>query len=162
MWYGLNSGMWDDQASDLVGQLAITHLDPSKSDPSLIDKIPRGTFNTPEEEAQNVSAALAFRSHVSRLLDISGDIEEDDDGLNYWPNQERLPPFVTRADPDWQGIRKDVGIFTDQEFEFIMSKCLRSLSKSPPLHELTPRRPRWRSSGIFQRNVLDNGRHASQ
>jgi proteasome activator subunit 4 len=121
--------MWDDQASDLVGQLAIKHLDPGKSDPSLIDKIPRGTLNTPEEEARNLSTPMAYRAHVSRLLDVAGDIQEDADGLNYWVNEDRLPPHQTLADPDWQGIRKDVGIFSDEEFEFIMSKCLRSLSK---------------------------------
>jgi proteasome activator subunit 4 len=122
--------MWDDQASDLVGQLAIAHLDPARSDPSLIEKIPRAIFNTPEEEALNPAHARALRAHKARLLDVEGKIEEDDDGLNYWISPDLLPPNVSQADPSWQGIRKDVGIFTDQEFEFIMSKCLRSLSKS--------------------------------
>jgi hypothetical protein len=31
---------------------------------------------------------------------------------------------------DWAGIRKDVGIFTDEEFSFIMSKCLRVMGTS--------------------------------
>ena len=130
LWHGFNSGMWDDQASDLVGQLSIAHLDPARSDPSMIDKIPRGIFNTPEEEAANPSHAKALRAHKSRLLDVAGEVEEDDDGLNYWAKPDLLPPPVSQADPKWQGIRKDIGIFTDQEFEFIMSKCLRSLSES--------------------------------
>jgi proteasome activator subunit 4 len=32
----------------------------------------------------------------------------------------------------WQGIRKDVGIFTDVQFSFIMSKCLRTMGKLMP------------------------------
>ncbi|ORY33092.1 putative membrane protein [Naematelia encephala] len=128
LWHGLNSGLWDDQASDLMGQLAITHVDPARSDPSLLDKIPRGTHNTPEEEACNPNHARIARAHKSRLLDMSGDIEEDADGVNYWADQTKLPKEETVADPSWPGIRKDVGIFTEQEFEFLMSKCLRSLN----------------------------------
>ena len=128
LWHGFNSGMWDDQASDLVGQLSIAHLDPARSDPSMIAKIPRAIFNTPEEEEANPSHAKALRAHKARLFDVAGEIEEDDDGLNYWIKPEVLPQLPSQADSSWQGIRKDVGIFTDQEFEFIMSKCLRSLS----------------------------------
>nr|XP_019049698.1 proteasome activator subunit 4 [Kwoniella bestiolae CBS 10118]OCF28628.1 proteasome activator subunit 4 [Kwoniella bestiolae CBS 10118] len=99
LWHGLNSGLWDDQASDLMGQLAIAHIDPGKSDPSVIKRIPKDTHNTPEEQANNPS--------VRRSL---------------------LPPEENLADPNWGGVRKDVGIFSDQEFEFLMSKCLRSLN----------------------------------
>lgn len=130
LWYGFNSGMWDDQASDLMGQLAIAHTDPGRSDPSLINKIPRGTFNTPEEEARNPNAKKIDRAHKGRLLDVAGEIQEDDDGLSYWVKQELLPKEEDQADPKWQGIRKDIGIFTEQEFEFLMTKCQRSLSES--------------------------------
>jgi proteasome activator subunit 4 len=155
LWHGFNSGMWDDQASDLVGQLSIAHLDPARSDPSLINKIPRGIFNTPEEEAANPAHAKALRAHKARLFDVAGEIEEDDDGLNYWIKPEVLPPLSSQADPNWQGIRKDVGIFTDQEFEFIMSKCLRSLSTSLSSQESLAdiRRTRGRSSSFFECHV---------
>lgn len=129
LWHGYNSGIWDDQASDLVGQLAIAHLDRGRSDPSLIGKIPRATFNTPEEEASNPNNKKDIRAHKTRLLDVAGEIEEDDDGVNYWIKQDLLPKEDSMADPDWQGIRKDIGIFSDQEFEFLMTKCLRSLSE---------------------------------
>jgi proteasome activator subunit 4 len=134
LWYGFNSGLWDDQASDLMGQLAIAHVDPAKSDPALIDRIPRTTHNTPEDEANNPNHKRALRAHTSRLLDVSGDIIEDQDGVNYWSDPSLLPEEAKLGNPDWTGIRKDVGIFTDQEFEFLMSKCLRSLSKSPVLY----------------------------
>lgn len=129
LWHGFNSGLWDDQASDLAGQLAIAHTDPARSDPALIAKIPRGTLNTPEEEASNPNIKKTQRAHKARLLDVAGEIEEDDDGLNYWVKQDLLPPEEHVADPSWQGIRKDIGIFSDQEFEFLMTKCLRSLSE---------------------------------
>lgn len=130
MWYGLNSGLWDDQASDLMGQLAILHVDPRRSDPSLIDKIPRGTFNTPEEEAKNPNLKRLARLHKGRLLDVSGDVEEDEEGLSYWPKPDLMPDEEDASDAAWKGIRKDIGIFTEQEFEYLMSKCLRSLSQS--------------------------------
>jgi proteasome activator subunit 4 len=129
LWYGLNSGLWDDQASDLMGQLAITHIDPGRSDPSLLDRIPRGTFNTAEEETNNPNHKRIARGHKARLLDVQGKIEEDEDGVTYWAKQDLLPEEESLADPKWQGIRKDVGIFTDEEFEFLMTKCLRSLSQ---------------------------------
>lgn len=132
LWSGFNSGLWDDQASDLLGQLSIAHIDPGKSDPSIMQKIPRPTFNTPEEEKRNPMPKRAIRLHKQRLLDIAGDIIEDDDGLTYWFDQSKLPADPRPEDQSWSGIRKDIGIFTEQEFEFLMTKCLRSLSKSQP------------------------------
>ncbi|KAL7421289.1 Proteasome activator BLM10 [Cryptotrichosporon argae] len=128
LWYGLNSGLWDDQASDLLGQLAIAHVDPTRSDPSLLKRIPRGATNTAEEEAQNPFHKRSLRAHLTRVLDVQGKIVEDDDGVTYWPDQSLMPPEPIVADPHWQGIRKDIGIFTEAEFEFVMSKALRSLN----------------------------------
>lgn len=113
-----------------MGQLAIAHVDPGRSDPSLVDKIPRAQFNTPEQEKNNPNHVRILRGHKSRLLDVAGEVVEDADGVNYWAKPELLPEEPRLSDPDWQGIRKDVGIFTEQEFEFLMSKCLRSLSKA--------------------------------
>lgn len=129
-WQGYNSGLWDDQASDLMGQLAIAHVDPARSDPSLLSKIPRGLQNTPEEELANPSAKKRARHHQLRLLEVAGKVQEDADGLSYWVDESdpSLPPEEKLGSPDWQGIRKDVGIFTDEQFEFLMSKCLRSLN----------------------------------
>lgn len=115
----------------MAGQLAIAHTDPARSDPSVVSKVPRGMLNTPEEEANNPNNKKTQRAHKARLLDVAGEVEEDDDGLNYWVKQDLLPPDESVADPNWQGIRKDIGIFSDQEFEFLMTKCLRSLSECP-------------------------------
>nr|XP_019009928.1 proteasome activator subunit 4 [Kwoniella pini CBS 10737]OCF48709.1 proteasome activator subunit 4 [Kwoniella pini CBS 10737] len=128
LWHGLNSGFWDDQASDLMGQLAIAHVDPGKSDPSIVNRIPKGTHNTPEEELSNPSVKKRYRLHKIRLLEVAGEVEEDEDGVSFWAKESLLPPDDNLSDPTWAGIRKDVGIFTDQEFEFLMSKCLRSLN----------------------------------
>lgn len=128
LWYGLNSGLWDDQASDLIGQLAMAHIEPSRSDPTLLARIPRGPTNTPEEQAKNPSLRKAERQHRHRILDYEGKVVEDNDGLNYWVDPEQLPAEEDNGDPNWRGMRRDVGIFTDEQFEFIMSKCLRSLN----------------------------------
>lgn len=112
-----------------MGQLSISHTDPGKSDPSILDRIPRATFNTPEEEASNPGPAKAARNHQIRLRDVKGEVVEDDDGLTYWVDPTKIAPEPRMEDPNWQGIRKDVGIFTEQEFEFLMTKCLRSLSE---------------------------------
>lgn len=127
---GVQLGLWDDQASDLMGQLAIAHVDPARSDPSLLSKIPHGFQNTLEEEVSNPSAKKRARHHQLRLLEVAGQVQEDADGLSYWVDESdpSLPPEEKLGNPDWQGIRKDVGIFTDEQFEFLMSKCLRSLN----------------------------------
>ena len=93
-------------------------------------RIPRAQFNTSDEEAKNPSHNRIARGHKARLLDVCGEVEEDVDGVTYWAKQDQLPKEEVLSDPSWQGIRKDVGIFTEQEFEFLMSKCLRSLSES--------------------------------
>ena len=72
----------------------------------------------------------AYRLHKGRLLDVAGDVIESEDGLTYWFDQDKLPQDPRPEDSSWQGIRRDIGIFSEQEFEFLMSKCLRSLSKS--------------------------------
>lgn len=129
MWQGFNSGLWDDQASDLMGQLAMTHVIPGRSDPSIIDRIPRTIFNSEEDEKKNPNHKRIWRAHKARLLDVAGEIEEDDDGLDFYAKLDMLPPEEKLEDPNWQGIRRDIGIFSEQEFEFLMSKCLRSLSE---------------------------------
>jgi proteasome activator subunit 4 len=112
-----------------MGQIAMAHADPGRSDPSLIQKIPRSWRNTPEEEARNPNIKKSLRNHKARLFDVAGEVEEDEDGLDYWTKPSLLPEEPSMADPKWQGIRKDIGIFSEQEFEFLMSKCLRSLSE---------------------------------
>ncbi|WVQ73567.1 hypothetical protein IAR50_003145 [Cryptococcus sp. DSM 104548] len=128
LWKGFNSGLWDDQASDLIGQLALAHVDPARSDPSLFARIPHNLQNTPEQEANNPSERKRQRHHKMRQLEVEGKVEEDADGLNFWVPPSLVGEEEKLGDKSWKGIRKDVGIFTDEEFEFIMSKCLRSLN----------------------------------
>ena len=140
-----------------MGQLAIAHVDPRRSDPTLVRLIPRSTLNNQEEEAKNPSHKRIARGHKARLLDVSGNVEEDADGLTYWAKQDMLPEEGTIGDPGWRGIRKDVGIFTNEEFEFLMTKCLRSLSVYPSCTQLTHRRASRRAYRIFQRYVHHHG-----
>lgn len=128
LWYGLNSGLWDDQASDIIGQLAMVHIETHRSDPVLNARIPRGRTNTPEEQARNPSLKKAERNHRARILDAQNDVVDDADGLTYWVDPEKLPVEEEEGDPNYARLRRDVGIFTDEQFAFIMSKCLRSLN----------------------------------
>lgn len=134
LWYSVNSGYWDDQASDLMGQLAAKHVNPGESDPKVIEKIPRNLRNTPEQEKDNFARKLRMRDHQARQLDMQGEIDTDDDGLLVWAKPGKLGPRELPADPAWEGIRKDIGIWTEREFEFLMTKVLRSLSTSCSLY----------------------------
>jgi hypothetical protein len=35
-----------------------------------------------------------------------------------------------RDDSDWHGIRKEIGILTESEFQTVMTKCLRAMGRS--------------------------------
>lgn len=129
MWYGMNSGLWDDQAADLLGQLAVFHCEPKWSDPVLLQRTSREPKNTPEEDAKNPQLNRLWRRHCTRILNLEDGVVEDDDGITQWADPALLPPEDEGWDRNWKGFRKDVGIFTEQEFEFVMSKTLRSLSE---------------------------------
>jgi len=130
LWQGINSGYWDDQAFDVLGQAAIIHSIPRKSDPSIVDKIPRDWRNSSAEEIDNYGRKARLRGHKARLLEAQGKIVYDDHNLNFFADPKLMAPKETPGNPDWPGIRKDIGMFTEKEFEFLMSKVLRSLSKS--------------------------------
>lgn len=37
---------------------------------------------------------------------------------------------IASKDPSWQGIRKEIGILTEIEFQTVMTKCLRAMGES--------------------------------
>lgn len=133
MWTGIHSGYWDDQACDVLGQLATVHVNPARSNPAKIAKVHKNLLNTPEQNAKKFTTKADENAHKLRLKEARGEVVEDEDGLTYWvvPDPDEGVSEDEVAEPKtsgWAGIRKDVGIFTDREFEMIMSKCLRSLS----------------------------------
>lgn len=136
MWTGIHSGFWDDQACDVLGQLATVHVNPARSNPTKIAKVHKNLLNTPEQDRKKFTTKADLNAHKLRMKEARGEVVDDEDGLTYWvvPDDDEAgvsedEHAETKAST-WQGIRKDVGIFSDQEFEMIMSKCLRSLSTS--------------------------------
>lgn len=110
LWEAFHSGIWDEQWLDTVERLAVKHLDPGESDPKVVVELrekarERGEF-VDGEEGGRVEDMLADEA-------VEGDVEMD--------GQEE------GQEGEWQGIRKDVGIFTEQQFAFIMTKCLRAM-----------------------------------
>lgn len=106
LWGQFSSVIWDEQWLDMCEQLAAKHLDPSVSDPDIID------------ELRQMSKDSGI--YVEEKIKLE-DLLRPDDGM--------LKDESTATTLEWKGIRKDVGIFTETQFAFIMTKCLRSMGK---------------------------------
>ncbi|KAK4048054.1 Proteasome activator BLM10 [Microbotryomycetes sp. JL221] len=107
---GFNSGIWDEQWLDFVDRLARLHLDPARSDPDIIDEL--------RQIAKEKGEFIEERVKVEHMLE---------------PRTETAPAAAdyllggAKATAQWNGIRKDVGIFSEEQFAFIMTKCLRAM-----------------------------------
>jgi len=61
--------------------------------------------------------------------DVSDDAEDEamdvdgDDGDEAEDNEQS-------DDSEWHGIRKEIGILTESEFQTVMTKCLRAMGRS--------------------------------
>ena len=60
-------------------------------------------------------------SNPARLEELPDDARTEGEGRPNWPKDD-----LKRNNP-WEGIYKDVGIFTDEEWNLIMVKCLASM-----------------------------------
>ncbi|KAM0792923.1 hypothetical protein ACM66B_002682 [Microbotryomycetes sp. NB124-2] len=107
---GFNSEIWDEQWLDFVDRLARLHLDPLRSDPDIVDEL--------RQIAKEKGEYVEERIKVESMLDAKTEPPPA-------PADYLLAGSKTAT--QWNGIRKDVGIFTDDQFAFIMTKCLRAL-----------------------------------
>ena len=64
------------------------------------------------------SHRLRSRSRIESLPD---DARSGDEGRPNWPKED------LKSKGPWYGIHKDVGIFSEEEWNFIMVKCLASM-----------------------------------
>ncbi|SCV72468.1 BQ2448_4005 [Microbotryum intermedium] len=119
LWGAFNSSIWDEQWLDMMERLAIRHLDPAVSDPDIIDELRNAARSRGEyvEEKTRVEDLLSAPSSTS-----SSSAREEEDVAMEDASATAQP---SRA-PEWKGIRKDVGIFTDEQFSLIMTKFLRA------------------------------------
>ena len=60
-------------------------------------------------------------SDPTRIGTIPDDARSDDEGRPNWPRDD------LKHDGPWRGITKEVGIFTETEWNLIMFKCLASM-----------------------------------
>lgn len=60
-------------------------------------------------------------SDPRKIKDIPDDARSEDEGRPNWPKPDLESSFT------WSGLYKDVGIFTDREWNLLMCKCLASM-----------------------------------
>lgn len=101
---------------DFVERLCVKHLDPHQSDPDLIDELKEMStrqYTSSDEVPPSYSNGTTTFSATQSTATADATMEDGSKS----PNTE------------WKGIRKDagVGIFTDEQWTFIMTKCLRAM-----------------------------------
>lgn len=99
LWESFNSSIYDEQWLDLMERLAVKHLDPSVSDPAIVQEL---------REMASERGEMVEPDGVR--VEEMGRTDGGDD-----------------SSEEWRGLRKDVGIFTDDQWGFIMTKCLRAM-----------------------------------
>lgn len=62
-------------------------------------------------------------SNPKKIAEIPDDEKSLDEGRQDWSEREFADQHV------WQGLYKDVGIFTEHDWNFLMCKCLASMGK---------------------------------
>ncbi len=97
-----------------MARLSTMHVNPRRSDPELLDKIPKTRFNPPAA----FDAAPADRPYDAMDVDSVSSSRCESPAMQ-GPTAESIS--------EWPGIRKEVGILTEKEFEMVMTKCLRSM-----------------------------------
>lgn len=112
---------------NLVSALTILHLNPKLSDPKRIMKIPRTPLNPVDE-------AGAANGEQGEDRDQSVD-DSKFDAMDVDQDQSPDEPQAGAANPaKWKGIRSDIGILTEKQFQTIVTKCIATLGKkSRPL-----------------------------
>ncbi|KAG8841853.1 hypothetical protein FRB91_004632, partial [Serendipita sp. 411] len=86
LWGAVNSYAYDERMLSFISKLSEMHVDPTISDPKVVEQIPMDWGEAPRVQ---------------------------------WPKQD--------LSDDWKGLYKDVGIFAEDEWSFIMCKCLASM-----------------------------------
>ncbi|GAA5854935.1 hypothetical protein JCM8547_004128 [Rhodosporidiobolus lusitaniae] len=121
LWEAFQSDIYDEQWLDFVERICLKHLDPRESHPEIVEELRQIVKDKGEYVQEKTRVEDLFDQHqFERRKDgIPGHVFGMQDGLT--------TPGGSPAMPKWRGIRKDVGIFTEQQFAFIMTKCLRAM-----------------------------------
>ena len=117
LWESFNSSLFDDQMLDLLARLTEMHVtDPSVSSASSARKAGSHAESTMRRDTQSAAAATTPTSaEVNRTDQAEAS------------NQPESTDSSGTASPSGKvGLFSDIGIFTEQQFTLIMTKCLKS------------------------------------
>ncbi|GAA5990324.1 hypothetical protein JCM11641_006250, partial [Rhodosporidiobolus odoratus] len=121
LWEAFQSDIYDEQWLDFFERIAVKHVDPRESHPEIVDELRQMVKDKGEYVAEKVRVEdlLEDSTYTHRQDGVPGHGSGMQHGLK--------TPGGSAAMPKWRGIRKDVGIFTEEQFSFIMTKCLRAM-----------------------------------
>ncbi|KAG8908485.1 hypothetical protein FRB99_005843 [Tulasnella sp. 403] len=129
LWASINSYMFDERHFAILSQLAEMHIDPTVSDPARLDEIPD---DARIDETGNIETEPRLRWNREGTPVVN-----KPNGLKHKPQDRRKlgihdcfggPEVKPTHDKEpWRGIYKDIGIFTQEEWDLIMCKCLASM-----------------------------------
>ena len=108
LWEAFNSTYFDEQWLDFISRIVTRHQNPVESDPDIVDEL--------RQMAKDRGEWVEEKVQVEDML--------EDDARDGGDEKMR------GGEDEWPGIRKDVGIFTDEQFGLIMTKCLRGMGQS--------------------------------
>lgn len=98
------------------------HLNPKISDPQRITKIPTTPLNPPKTESHNESNLAADTiSNGNGNTSLVDEMEVDND------DPASRPDVGAEFQSTWKGLRKDIGILTEKQFQTIVAKCISTL-----------------------------------
>ncbi|CDS82081.1 related to BLM10-proteasome activator subunit [Sporisorium scitamineum] len=120
LWESFNSSLFDDQMLDLLARLAEMHVtDPSISSASSARKASTLAEATMRPEAQAPEAAAAPRP-------LGDEQMQEDEQPQPAEASDSAPSSGTQSPSEKLGLFGDIGIFTEQQYSLIMTKCLKS------------------------------------
>lgn len=116
LWESFNSNIWDEQWLDLMERLSVKHLNPVESNPEMVELL-RIIAREKGELVGDEGVRVEDLGNTTSTEATNGeDVKMEENSTS--PKEE---------EGEWKGIRKDIGIYTEAQFGFIMTKCLRSM-----------------------------------
>lgn len=132
-----NSQIYTEQWLDVMSRLAEKHMDPLVSEPKLIEKYQklyeRNAFGAGidesivAEDARSPSSehtGFSLQANGSKDVDMAG---EEISSSSTASSGVLKSAKLTASKDKWKGIRKDVGIFTLEQWDFLMQRTLRAM-----------------------------------
>ena len=101
-------------------------------------------------------------SDPRKIRDLPDDAISADESRPQWPNED-----LQFSGSYWGGLHKDVGIFTEYDWSFIMTKCLASMGQFKDIEVFVcllspPQRSNWQTLDRFTRARLQIARQPSR